>query len=223
VVLATGCGGSATTTGDPEASAGDASEADGAVAQDASPDGSSDAGQSDAAQSDAGQSDGPELDAGEHDAPEGGDAAASDAAIDTPEAGPLCPPGDYYVDVSFNGDPLLRFDRGPYTGPHAGSAVPIAWWKGPGHVIAAARLDGSHVRLGTLLTMPGTGVSTGMAYVSGGTSFDNACGGEGQITITEFGPTGGVVEGWFEGFYLGESCEGIDFSASGMFRVCRAS
>jgi len=147
---------------------------------------------------------------------EGDGAARSDASM---PAG--CAGQDIFVDVS-DGHSTTRLAYSE------GSSIPLATGNESAVTISVSENpNGGGASFGVDLTITGpqsattrrvswtpAGQSTSMTDCCGG-----ACGGV-PVTITRFDTGGGILEGDFEYFAVGYSCEGPDAILNGHFRVC---
>jgi hypothetical protein len=140
-----------------------------------------------------------------------------------------CVGEDLFVDVT---------DQRSPSGPRrllypCGSTLPMAYALLKGRTLevaicASENPDWSGARLGLLLLPTGQDSGyfdfDGLSWspAGGSTSMTDACGGPGDnpLTISRFDAGGGILEGNFDHVAVGYSCEGIDATLSGHFRVC---
>jgi hypothetical protein len=71
------------------------------------------------------------------------------------------------------------------------------------------------------ITDPKSAITNRVGWTRGaGSGMNDRCGGNYPVTISQYTATGGILEGDFERFSVGYSCEGIEANLRGHFRVC---
>jgi hypothetical protein len=136
----------------------------------------------------------------------------------TPSLPTSCIGQDLFVDVS-DGHSSRRL---LYSGS---SAIPLATGKGGDVSFTVSENPneggtGFYVDLAT--TGPQSATTTRVSWTPAGQSktMTDHCGSNMPVTITRFDTGGGILEGDFDHIAVGYSCEGIDATLSGHFRVC---